>query len=172
MEDRARYVNVLLFLQIVCSTLATVLVYIEVVALMGQGWRALLVATAVMVVVAYVVLGVAPRTLGRQWAEPILMVAAGPTRGLGYGRIAVGTEERQLLPPYNESTVFTPEMLRPELQDADIFADSVRTISTKRACARCSTASRATCRWASSSTTSASRSTARRSPSSADCARS
>jgi hypothetical protein len=24
-------------------------------------------------------------------------------------------------------TVFTPEMLRPELQDADIFADSVRT---------------------------------------------
>lgn len=27
-------------------------------------------------------------------------------------------------------TVFTPEMLRPELQDADIFADSVRTIST------------------------------------------
>jgi len=30
-------------------------------------------------------------------------------------------------------TVFTPEMLRPELQDADIFADSVRTISTTHA---------------------------------------
>ena len=30
-------------------------------------------------------------------------------------------------------TVFTPKMLRPELQDADIFADSVRTISTTHA---------------------------------------
>ena len=30
-------------------------------------------------------------------------------------------------------TVFTPEILRPELQDADIFADSVRTISTTHA---------------------------------------
>ena len=36
---------------------------------------------------------------------------AGPSRGLGYGRIAVGNEETQLLPPYNETTVFTPEML-------------------------------------------------------------
>ena len=36
---------------------------------------------------------------------------AGPSRGLGYGRIAVGDEKTQLLPPYNEKTVFTPEML-------------------------------------------------------------
>ena len=36
---------------------------------------------------------------------------AGPSRGLGYGRIAVGDEVTQLLPPYNEMTVFTPEML-------------------------------------------------------------
>ena len=35
----------------------------------------------------------------------------GLTRGLGYGRIAVGEEETQLLPPYNATTVFTPEML-------------------------------------------------------------
>ena len=35
----------------------------------------------------------------------------GPTRGLGYGRIAVGDAKTQLLPPYNETTVFTPEML-------------------------------------------------------------
>ena len=35
----------------------------------------------------------------------------GLSRGLGYGRIAVGNEETQLLPPYNETTVFTPEML-------------------------------------------------------------
>ena len=35
----------------------------------------------------------------------------GPIRGSGYGRIVVGEEETQLLPPYNETTVFTPEML-------------------------------------------------------------
>ena len=35
----------------------------------------------------------------------------GTTHGPGYGRIAVGDEETQLLPPYNETTVFTPEML-------------------------------------------------------------
>ena len=35
----------------------------------------------------------------------------GLSRGLDYGRIAVGNEEIQLLPPYNETTVFTPEML-------------------------------------------------------------
>ena len=39
------------------------------------------------------------------------LTGTGPTRGLGYGRIAVGDEETQLLPPYNETTVFTPEML-------------------------------------------------------------
>ena len=36
---------------------------------------------------------------------------AGATHGLGYGRIAVGDEKTQLLPPYNQTTVFTPEML-------------------------------------------------------------
>ena len=35
----------------------------------------------------------------------------GSTRSPGYGRIAVGGEETQLLPPYNKKTVFTPEML-------------------------------------------------------------
>jgi predicted TIM-barrel fold metal-dependent hydrolase len=39
------------------------------------------------------------------------LVADGPTRGLGYGRIAVGGNEEQLMPPYNEKTIYTPEML-------------------------------------------------------------
>ena len=39
------------------------------------------------------------------------LVGAGPTRGLGYGRIAIGDGEMQLLPPYGEKTVFTAEML-------------------------------------------------------------
>ena len=39
------------------------------------------------------------------------LVAAGPTRSLGYGRITIGDQEQQLFPPYGEKTCFTPEML-------------------------------------------------------------
>ena len=38
-------------------------------------------------------------------------VAAGPTSGLGYGRMAVGETQMQMLPPYNPRTEFTAEML-------------------------------------------------------------
>jgi predicted TIM-barrel fold metal-dependent hydrolase len=39
------------------------------------------------------------------------LTAAGPTRGLGYGRIAFGDREIQALPPCGERTEFTPKML-------------------------------------------------------------
>jgi hypothetical protein len=79
--DRARYVNVLLFVQLACSTMAIILVGQYVLATMPEHpWWAVLLATAIMVVVGYIVLGVAPRTLGRQYAESIAMWAAGPTR--------------------------------------------------------------------------------------------
>ena len=39
------------------------------------------------------------------------VVGRGATRGAGYGRVAVGAETQQLLPPYNPETAFTPEML-------------------------------------------------------------
>ena len=87
LADRPRHVNVLLFLSTVASVTATVLVgYVCVDVLVTQGdgspALALLVAVAVMVVAAYVVIGVAARTLGRQHAESIAMVAAGPSRFL------------------------------------------------------------------------------------------
>jgi predicted TIM-barrel fold metal-dependent hydrolase len=46
--------------------------------------------------------------------------AAGPTRGLGYGRIAVGDQEGQLLPPLNELTAYTPGMLLAHLDWAGV----------------------------------------------------
>ena len=80
-QDRARYVNVLLFLQLVCSTVAVLLVGLYFFTVWpDRTWNALIVAALVMVVVAYIVLGVAPRTLGRQYAEGILSWSAGPTR--------------------------------------------------------------------------------------------
>ena len=38
-------------------------------------------------------------------------VGTGPTRSLGYGRIQFGDSECQLMPPYNEHTVYTAKML-------------------------------------------------------------
>ena len=46
--------------------------------------------------------------------------AVGPTRGLGYGRIAVGDTEIQLFPPYGERTVFTPDMLMANMDWAGV----------------------------------------------------
>ena len=85
LEDRARYVNVLFFLSTVANVTSVILIgYVVVRALTtGDGWSAwvaLVVVIAVMVVVAYVGLGVAPRTLGRQHADRIALIAARPTR--------------------------------------------------------------------------------------------
>ncbi len=49
-------------------------------------------------------------------------VVGGATRGSGYGRIVVGSETQQLLPPYNPETVFTPEMLVANMDWAGVNA--------------------------------------------------
>lgn len=46
--------------------------------------------------------------------------AAGPTRGAGYGRIRIGEEVIQLLPPLCAETVFMPEMLIAHLDWAGV----------------------------------------------------
>lgn len=87
LEDRARYVNVLLFLSTLATVGATVIasyVCVDVLAV-GHNWSvggALLVALAIMVVISYVALGVAPRTLGRQHADRIALRSAGLIRAL------------------------------------------------------------------------------------------
>jgi CBS domain containing-hemolysin-like protein len=87
LADRARYVNVLLFLSTSATVTATALVTFalyDVLTVHGT-WPvggALAFAVVIMVVIAYVALGVAPRTLGRQHAERIALSAAGPARFL------------------------------------------------------------------------------------------
>lgn len=83
-DDRPRYVNVLLLL----STMATVtaitivaFVAVDVLKTWSIGW-ALALAAAIMVIVSYVALGVAPRTLGRQHALKVSLASAGPARFL------------------------------------------------------------------------------------------
>jgi CBS domain containing-hemolysin-like protein len=88
LDDRPRYVNVLFFLSTVAAVGATVLVADLAVTVLApaEGWStalAVLVAVIVMIIVSYVGLGVAPRTLGRQNAERIALASANFIRLLG-----------------------------------------------------------------------------------------
>ncbi len=86
-EDPPRYLNTLLLLRMVAETAAVVLVALVVADSLESWLQRILIAAGAMVVVSYVVIGVAPRTLGRQHAEQVALFAAGPailaTRVLG-----------------------------------------------------------------------------------------
>jgi len=84
-EDRPRYLNVLLFLSTVATVSAVALVAdVSLTTLHGElGWPvagALALGISVMVLISYVVLGVAARTLGVQHANRIALRAARPAR--------------------------------------------------------------------------------------------
>ena len=83
LEDRARYVNVLLFTHMALYVAAIVLVTrASLVLVIGPIWWQLLAAALVMLVIGYVALGVAPRTLGVQHADRIAMRSAPVARAL------------------------------------------------------------------------------------------
>ncbi len=79
LSDSPRYLNTALLLRLLCEIAAIVLVTLLVSeAWNGSWWPAVLTAVAAMLVVSFVAIGVAPRTLGRQHAEPIALVMAAP----------------------------------------------------------------------------------------------
>ncbi|MFN8128031.1 MAG: hemolysin family protein [Candidatus Nanopelagicales bacterium] len=81
--DRPRYINVLLFLRIVCTTTAIgIATLIGIESLDASLWLQVAAPVAIMVLVAYIVTGVAPRTLAQQHAEPVALAAQGPARFL------------------------------------------------------------------------------------------
>jgi CBS domain containing-hemolysin-like protein len=80
--DPPRYVNVLLLLRTAGELTATVLVALICFDVLGLGWRAGLLAAGAMIMVSYVLIGVAPRTLGRQQADRVALRTAGLTLGL------------------------------------------------------------------------------------------
>lgn len=87
LDDRARYVNVLFFLSTVATITSVILIGYLIYRLLAvdDGWStggALVLAIVVMVVIAYIGFGVAPRTLGRQHADRIALIAARPARFL------------------------------------------------------------------------------------------
>jgi len=76
--DPARYLNVALFLRVLCETTAVAVVTVVMIGLVTQTWEAVVIASVAMLVVSYVLLGVAPRTLGRQHAARIALISARP----------------------------------------------------------------------------------------------
>ncbi|GAA3426897.1 hemolysin family protein [Streptosporangium sandarakinum] len=80
--DPPRYLNLLLLIRLSCEMIATVIVTLLCIDWLGdQGW-AYTAAAAIMIVVSYVIVGVSPRTLGRQHAEPVALASASPVYGL------------------------------------------------------------------------------------------
>jgi CBS domain containing-hemolysin-like protein len=84
-QDPARYINLLLLLRLLCELTATTLVALQTAAAVGgkRDWLAALITAGVMTVISFVVVGVAPRTIGRQHAYAVARFAAPPVRWLG-----------------------------------------------------------------------------------------
>jgi CBS domain containing-hemolysin-like protein len=87
LDDPPRYLNTALLLRLACEITATVLVTLVTRDVVTPTWLEVVVAAGVMLVVIYVASGVAPRTLGRQHADRVALMASGPllllTRVLG-----------------------------------------------------------------------------------------
>jgi CBS domain containing-hemolysin-like protein len=73
LDDRAKYVNSLMFAHLTLSTIAIVLVTTVSLDIFVDNNLALVISSAVMVLIGYIVLGVAPQTLGRQRADKIAL---------------------------------------------------------------------------------------------------
>jgi CBS domain containing-hemolysin-like protein len=77
LDDRARYLNTAILLRLLCETGAAVLLTLVVLRWYdGSVWPTILTAAGVMLVVSFVAIGVAPRTVGRQHPDRVAPVAA------------------------------------------------------------------------------------------------
>jgi CBS domain containing-hemolysin-like protein len=74
--DGGSYLSVLAFVRVVFETVTAVMVTIAVVQGVTETWRRVLLATAIMVVVSFALVGVSPRTIGVQHSTGVALVAA------------------------------------------------------------------------------------------------
>ncbi|HEY5986149.1 MAG TPA: CNNM domain-containing protein, partial [Streptosporangiaceae bacterium] len=77
LTEPSRYLSVLLLVRVGAETSAIVFMTVALVHWLGDGWHAFLVAVAVMAGVLYVVAGIWPRTLGRQYDRQLAVIASG-----------------------------------------------------------------------------------------------
>lgn len=77
-EDPPRYLNTALFIRTVCEISVIVLVALVVFGIYDATWERVLITAGPMIVVSYVLWGVAPRTLGQQHHDAVACKVAGP----------------------------------------------------------------------------------------------
>ena len=83
--ERPRYINLTVLLRIACETTATVLLVAFLTTHFGLN-AGLLWTVVIMVVVSFVAVGVAPRTVGRQNAYPIALASALPLQTIPHAQ--------------------------------------------------------------------------------------
>jgi CBS domain containing-hemolysin-like protein len=125
----ARFLNTALFLRMLCEIAAIVAVASVLFDQIGQRWGAMLATLGIMLVVSFVLIGVSPRTVGRQHPErvglatsglliaftrvlgpvPQLLILVGnaitPGRGFSEGPFATEAELRELVDLAEASSV-------------------------------------------------------------------
>ena len=74
--DSAAYLSVTAFLRIVAESTTAVLITLGTIDLVDGFWKRLLIAIGVMALVSFVVVGVSPRTLGRQHSDSVALLAS------------------------------------------------------------------------------------------------
>ncbi|SDL54787.1 Hemolysin, contains CBS domains [Glycomyces sambucus] len=82
-EDLPGHLNLLILLRLACEAAAISIVAVLAFHNWDDSWTAVVLSAAVMTVVSFVVIGVNPRTLGRQHAYPVALAVAGPVSMLG-----------------------------------------------------------------------------------------
>lgn len=83
LEDAPRHLNTALLIQLLCEIAAIVVVTLHIDERVDASWWARAgLAVGVMLVVSFVVIGVAPRTVGRQHAEAVAIWSAWPLSAL------------------------------------------------------------------------------------------
>jgi CBS domain containing-hemolysin-like protein len=76
LADSAAYLSVAAFVRVAAEAASAVLITLAVVDLVDGFWPELLISIGVMAVVSFVVVGVSPRTLGRQHADRVALLSA------------------------------------------------------------------------------------------------
>src|SRR5690348_10129239 len=74
--DSAAYLSVTAFLRIVAESTTAVLITLGTIDLVDGFWKRLLIAIGVMALVSFVVVGVSPRTLGREHSDSVALLAS------------------------------------------------------------------------------------------------
>ncbi|GAW49936.1 MULTISPECIES: hemolysin family protein [unclassified Nocardioides] len=79
LDDLPRYLNTALLLRLLCEISAIALVTLQAYDLYdGAWWPTMLTTIGVMLVISFVAIGVAPRTVGRQHSERVALISAAP----------------------------------------------------------------------------------------------